>query len=561
MMDIPQLPSEITIKLSPSSPLQKLGVQDIVPVEQLNLIPNKTYQGHALSTLAKFLSQVQTSSSDSKPAAVAKDNWLILLQGKLINVKSEAPLQEGQKLSLKLATTGLLLQALSSKSSLSANTDPKPLLSTQEMAGLVKGVNQVISNQLPVEKGLSLLSHMAKSAPDKVVSQQVNAVIATLVKALPLKEKIFPDLLPQTKSSLPVSPEQASRPDNSPTPSKSAIPSRSEMPIAQVIKQTLEASGMFLERELASNKASIVAFEKLVQQVVQQVQPRQDSAQAVSTTQTAAPKPSLKEAIQSFWSAQTSKMGHQAQAGANPSFSPTAPQSGVQAPLPDKVDLKTLLLGLVSGISQASKQPLSAEAMNDPELLQMPFNFPPAVSNQVLKAESILADQDLTTGQLLKLLAGILNRLQFNQLNSLYQTQAGSAEPGVTQQSWFFELPMVNAQHAIETFNLRIDKETRDQSGESDAEKQQEIQWKIALSFNFDELGDIYIQTFITPPSISSTIWANQSSTLALINKEQSHFRERLSELGLEVGDIVCQYGQPKVNKAKLDRNLVDITA
>ena len=56
-------------------------------------------------------------------------------------------------------------------------------------------------------------------------------------------------------------------------------------------------------------------------------------------------------------------------------------------------------------------------------------------------------------------------------------------------------------------------------------------------------------------------IWADTPATLDLINREKKHFQNKLAELGLEVGDITCQAGHPKLNKTRLDRSLVDIKA
>jgi hypothetical protein len=89
----------------------------------------------------------------------------------------------------------------------------------------------------------------------------------------------------------------------------------------------------------------------------------------------------------------------------------------------------------------------------------------------------------------------------------------------------------------------------------------QKVQWKLALSFNFEQLGAIYVQVTLAPPAISSTIWADRPETLELINREKPHFQSKLADLGLEVGDISCQKGQPKHDKTRLDRSLVDIKA
>ena len=228
-------------------------------------------------------------------------------------------------------------------------------------------------------------------------------------------------------------------------------------------------------------------------------------------------------------------------------------------------DLKSTLMSLVVALSgndeSHGKSPRGyLDGLTQADLLKSPFGFPHLADSAIMKANALLADQELSTGQLLKLVAGMLNRIQFNQLNSLYQSQNNSNET-TTVQSWFFELPILAEQNQANVFNLRIDKE-----GAAEKEKQRDnsnkaLEWRLALSFDLKELGPVYIQVTLRPPTATSTIWAVKEDTLQLIQNERDRFHHRLEALGLELKEIQCHQGQPKQNKAKLDRGFVDTKA
>jgi len=242
------------------------------------------------------------------------------------------------------------------------------------------------------------------------------------------------------------------------------------------------------------------------------------------------------------------------------------------------VDLKQRLLTLIHSLQAldnkshlarhggSSSTPAAAtqpnpttNALSETKLLQEPFAFPHLQNEAITKASAQLADVELSTGQVLKLLAAMLNRIQFNQLNSLYQSQTGAAEPGI-QQSWFFELPILLDNHQAQVFNLRIDQK-QNQNKTKSAQAQLENEWQIALAFDFPKLGSIYIQANLKPPALTTKIWATQNHALKLIERETRHLRQQLDKLNLDIGDIDCMLGQPKMNRAKIVRNLVDTRA
>ena len=111
-----------------------------------------------------------------------------------------------------------------------------------------------------------------------------------------------------------------------------------------------------------------------------------------------------------------------------------------------------------------------------------------------------------------------------------------------------------------QVFNLRIDQK-QNQNKTKPEQAKLENEWKIALAFDFPGLGSIYIQASLKPPALTTKIWATQNHALKLIERETQHLRQQLDKLNLDIGEIECLLGQPKMNRAKIARNLVDTRA
>lgn len=235
----------------------------------------------------------------------------------------------------------------------------------------------------------------------------------------------------------------------------------------------------------------------------------------------------------------------------------------------DDADLKGTLLGLIKTLSQGLEaetqtmsKPIGGSATQDNlQLLANPLAFPrPMLPTTMLKANAMLAEEELSTGQILRLLAGLLHRIQFNQLNSLHQTASNSSD-NVTTQSWMFDLPIINnSTQQFDFFQLRLDRE-KHHAPQGESEEKTRIQWKVALSFNFDGLGQINIHLRLLPPTATSVIWATQTNTLQLLKKHAEHLRERLGLLGLTLQDIQYQEGAPATESRPIQASIVDTRA
>lgn len=615
-MDIPQQPKSISI--TPPSPAKLAQVESAtikpVAIEALNLEKNKVY--HAI--VSKLIASTPLPQT---PQTNTSTEWLLKLNGKLLLITSQKPLQTGQSLSVKLDTGGSLLVLPSAPLSTTqtVNTSQTSPNSTV-ISSLLSAINQVMPRQVSLDTGLMALEILSKQDTSSPVSKQAQTVLAMLAKQAP-KQQFFTATNIQESSASP-SKAIANALNNSGVFFESALShalnkqsTTKQSPDTHVSSQQTTSSQTSLKHQFllvqqilsngqASKQATINsstsntqqtslselnAIRTALQHASSKFKTGSNKATSPTNTTTSATTPSSTQISPSLTTVPSTAFTTAATTPTTPTTSTTSTTASISALTTaptttpgqsisstndqqnSNTDLKALLLVITAAlktkptsISQPPRNHVDALAQLD--LLSSPFNFPHlsiSPTNQTTKAEALLAEQQFTTGQLLKLVAGMLNRIQFNQLNSLYQTQNNSSET-TNIQTWFFELPVANTHNQFSSFEVRIDRESEredDTQEEQEEDTNKKFQWNLALSFNFEQLGAIYVQVQLSPPSISSTIWADHPDTLALINREKPHFQSKLSELGLEVLGIRCKKGQPKQNKTRLGRSLVDIKA
>lgn len=238
---------------------------------------------------------------------------------------------------------------------------------------------------------------------------------------------------------------------------------------------------------------------------------------------------------------------------------------------PTQTDMKEALITSISALSQHRTHSLNThteldtqtklKGLGEESLFQKPFEFPhpsSSTAQDIAKVKSILADQELSTGQILRLLAGMLNRIHFNQANSLYLTQT-SQEPTLVQ-TWNMELPYINEQH-VSSIQIKLEQhEPKDEQHQA-SETKHKSAWHISLKFELETIGTLYVKAELNPPKVKTTIWASTSSAANLVRTEKAFFEQRLESIGLEVEEFGCQLGTPESNSTHIKRGLVDTRA
>jgi hypothetical protein len=549
-----------------------------VSVEALNLKEDKVYQA-VVSQLVN--SKIPTTAAQTEKTTPTNTEWLLKLNGKLLLISSEKPLQLGQTLLVKLDASTQTLTVLPSTipQTASLHKPNSPISSNAAVTLLLSAINQVMPRQVSLETGLTALEMFSKQNSSQQVSNQAKIILLMLSKQAPAQQLFTAAEKTSSTSAITHFLKDSGVFFESGAKQHLSNPNSLKLQISQIqaalnVKQNTKlanavqalqpthTSGIIQNSSSETSKPNTTssAFNAIRTALLSKIQTTQQATQQGTPHTTAINNtnpglPSSSSPLSTLLNSITTSLN--------------APNNSIGNSTIHN-DLKGLLLSITAALkADNTSSKLSTrshiEALAQPDLLKNPFNFPHLANQSAAltssKTKSLIADQQFTTGQLLKLIAGMLNRIQFNQLNSLYQSHSNSNESS-TVQSWFFELPVTNPHNQLSTFEVRIDQEEDMQKQDQEQDDpDQKVQWKLALSFNFEQLGAIYVQVTLAPPAISSTIWADRPETLELINREKPHFQSKLADLGLEVGDISCQKGQPKHDKTRLDRSLVDIKA
>lgn len=586
-MDISKQPIKTDPGLSPKIE-QSLSQKSIITdIRELKLEVGKVYSATVIQ--AKNLAPNNTEQTlkllneqtpvDSKAKAIPPNEWLILVKGKTVLISSEKHLESGQKLLLKLepSTSGekptLIAQLLNTKATVptqvatqsllqttntpqvsqSQQPSPNTQLDSANIKVLLQALNITLDKQLPLQQSFQQLTTILNQSTSTTLSADqikiVDTIRDTLIDKLP-KVNELSNLNNQAKTT-----------PNSP------------------VKQSMLDSGIFLEKSLLTQPEKLITFKERLTSLETLLPPNRlspnhlpqkldgNNAAPLNTANTAnmsslSPHTSLQQNYGSAIQKIQQTIDHLLQLASNNKPSPSPKMT--ETPPSAQSDLKANLLSTSSLLTKHLAAELSDAQLKSiflggtsEQYAVSPFAFPILPSATSAASSKALFDkQEFSTGQILKLLAGMIHKLQFNQLHSLLHSNTNSDNP--LQQTWFFELPVLNSNQSVQTFNFRIDKEPHDSKDEENTDKEQRFQWKLLLSFDLDMLGPIYVLVKLSQNSISSELWADKDSTYSLLQKESAHFKEQLEKIGLNVNEVLCKKGQPNQIKTKLDRHLVD---
>lgn len=152
--------------------------------------------------------------------------------------------------------------------------------------------------------------------------------------------------------------------------------------------------------------------------------------------------------------------------------------------------------------------------------------------------------------------AGVLAKIQLNQLASIDHSRQGVTEPNTTQQ-WLFELPLNTGTH-MEVVTIHI-KEKEQKSRDKD--QRQEKSWQVDLGFDLGELGKVHIEFRLINQSAHSIIWADNAQMYSKINDQLNTLQQTLENIGVHVERIDCRQGKvPERTPLRITSRLIDIT-
>ena len=219
-------------------------------------------------------------------------------------------------------------------------------------------------------------------------------------------------------------------------------------------------------------------------------------------------------------------------------------------PLPG-ADFKASVLNLLVTLQQHLPADPSRSLAIPPGPWQPSLQVRPGLFPLPTRAVQALTE-NADLGGLLRLTAALLSRIQHHQFQSLGQTQTFA--DGSTQTVWQLDLPLRDGQQFTQV-QLRIQ---REQQAPDRRQSEQTPQWEIRLAFNLDHLGPLQVVARLYKGRVSSEFWAEQASTLRLVNSQLEQLRDRLLTRGLEVGELSCHRGSPPQPQQAVQQRWID---
>lgn len=222
-----------------------------------------------------------------------------------------------------------------------------------------------------------------------------------------------------------------------------------------------------------------------------------------------------------------------------------------------KLALGRLALTLLQHQNLGSEQFTRFTPMPSQELITSPLQFPAPAALPVAPAE---VREPVSAGQMLRLLAGLLNRITVNQLHSQVLT-ARAGDGGAPVNTLITDLPWISQGGDVRTAQLRIDYERHDRQESAGSRKAAVAEWRFSLAMDLDDAGRVFFDVALRQSSVSARVWAEKQATVKRVTAHLAGLRSRLTELGLEVAELECRRGQPPATPTRLEHRLVDTRA
>lgn len=227
------------------------------------------------------------------------------------------------------------------------------------------------------------------------------------------------------------------------------------------------------------------------------------------------------------------------------------------ANLPDlKLAIGRVVTALLAQQGHGPGQFNSLTPLASPELMQVPLQFP-----QAMMQTSHASTEANNTGQMLRLLAGMLNRITVNQLHSQVLTARAGGEAPAPVSTVLLELPWVTPQNEPRIAQLRIEQQENQREDQKRKQTSAIGEWRLSLAMDLDDAGPLQFDVTLRQQSVSARIWAEKQTTLRQVHEELPLLRRSLADLGLEVEDLDCRRGCPQSSITRLEHRLVDTRA
>ncbi|MFL1484352.1 flagellar hook-length control protein FliK [Marinobacter sp. LN3S78] len=228
------------------------------------------------------------------------------------------------------------------------------------------------------------------------------------------------------------------------------------------------------------------------------------------------------------------------------------------APTDLKLALGRLALTLLQHQNLGSDQFTRFTPLPSHELVTSPLQFPAPTTTTLATGDS---REPASPGQMLRLLAGMLNRITVNQLHSQLLTTRSGAEGAPQINTLVTDLPWMAPGGEVKTAQLRIDYNQPEQQEKQGSRRAGVAEWRLNLAMDLDEAGKVFFDIALRQQALSARVWAERQATARQVNQELGDLRTRLTDLGLEVTELECRRGQPPAAATRLEHRLLDTRA
>lgn len=229
------------------------------------------------------------------------------------------------------------------------------------------------------------------------------------------------------------------------------------------------------------------------------------------------------------------------------------------APVDLKLALGRLALTLLQHQNLGTDQFTRFTPLPSHELVTAPLQFPAPSTVPLASAEG--SREAASPGQMLRLLAGMLNRITVNQLHSQLLTTRSGAEGAPQVNTLITDLPWLNPAGEVKTAQLRIDYDRPEQEHKPETRRAGVAEWRLSLAMDLDDAGKVFFDVALRQQAVSARVWAERQATARQVNQQLGDLRSRLTELGLEVSELECRRGQPPTAATRLEHRLLDTRA
>ncbi|WP_160898883.1 MULTISPECIES: flagellar hook-length control protein FliK [Halomonadaceae] len=256
-----------------------------------------------------------------------------------------------------------------------------------------------------------------------------------------------------------------------------------------------------------------------------------------------------------------SSMLHQPPSGATESAA--QPRADLKSQL---IQLAAQLLPRVTGTSSDQSGaslhrligqlgPMTTSSMDDTGALRFPTSPATGSSSGAAPGGN---SSSMGAGEMLRLLAGMINRLTVNQLHS--QAASAGADANAPNQTWILELPWVSGNQEVRILQGRLEEYGPRDADPEDASDSRSLEreWQLTLALSFDTTGPLYFEINLRGRQLRTQVWAEKPATAELIENTRERLETALSKLDLDVVPVECMEGQPPARITRLTQQLVD---